>query len=213
MWKPVAEWSHMLVNVTSDYDALAKKATSCIPSGWSGLKEERSCGSPSAAAVTAPHIGRGRTLWWLHLLIRLFRGWISAQMRRAEEVRRVLLTLQVLEGCVLRNMLGLRNSSAIVMKITDNWQWWEWVGKRYNEENGTVQEWLCTELCKSGFVPNCARVPLYRTVQERLCTELCKSAFVPNCARVALYRTEMHFDVITKLLKTLNKFKEKNHDF
>jgi len=114
------EWSHMSVNVTSGSDVLAKRVTSCIPSGWSGRKEERSCGSPSAAAVTAPHIGRGRKLWWLHLLIRLFKGWISAQMRRAEKVGRVLLTLRVLEGCVLCDMLGLRNSSATVMKITDN---------------------------------------------------------------------------------------------
>lgn len=68
------EWSHMTVNVTSGYEVLAKKATSCIQSGCSGRKEERSCGSPSAAAVTAPHIGSGRMLWWLHLLIRLFEG-------------------------------------------------------------------------------------------------------------------------------------------
>jgi len=43
-------------------------------------------------------------------------------MRRAEEVGRVLLTLQLLEGCVLCDMLGLRNSSAVVMKITDSRQ-------------------------------------------------------------------------------------------
>jgi len=104
------EWGHMSVNVTSGNDALAKKSTSCILSGWSGRKEERRCGSPSAAAVTAPHIGRGRMPWWLHLLIRLFEGWISSQMRRAEKVGRVLLSLRVLEGCVLRDMLGLRNS-------------------------------------------------------------------------------------------------------
>lgn len=34
------EWSHMSVNVTSGYDALARKATSCILPGWSGPKEE-----------------------------------------------------------------------------------------------------------------------------------------------------------------------------
>jgi len=108
----------MSVNVTSGNDALAKKPASCIPCGWSGRKEERICRSPSAAAVTAPHIGRGRMLSWLYLLIRLFEGRISAQMWRAEKVGRVLLTLRVLEGCVLCYMLGV--GTAIVMKITDN---------------------------------------------------------------------------------------------
>jgi len=54
----------------------------------------------------------------LYLLIRLFEGRISAQMWRAEKVGRVLLTLRVLEGCVLCYMLGV--GTAIVMKITDN---------------------------------------------------------------------------------------------
>jgi hypothetical protein len=82
-----------------------EKATSCTQSGCSGTKEERSCGSPSAAAVTQHHIvmaeccggylylSGGRVLWRLPLLIRRFKGSISAQMWRAEEVERVLLTL------------------------------------------------------------------------------------------------------------------------
>ena len=48
------ERNHMSLKVTSGDDALGKKKRN-TPSGRSGPEEERSCSSPSAAAVTKHH--------------------------------------------------------------------------------------------------------------------------------------------------------------